>query len=367
MKLEKIYLLQYLCPNSIPLYRLLIRPIFFLFDPEKVHHFAFRCLKLLYALPFGQALERLFHNYQHPDLEQELFGLKFRNPVGLAAGFDKNGVLNEKWSNLGFGFVEVGTVTPRPQVGNPKPRMFRLPKDSAVINRMGFNNEGVEALVGRLRKVKERRIIIGGNIGKNKTTPNDQALEDYKICFEALFPHVDYFVVNVSSPNTPGLRELQEKEPLKRLLLAVQELNQAKSNPKPLLLKIAPDLTDGQLDDIVEIVNETQLDGLVATNTTISRADLVTPTSDVEAIGNGGLSGKPLTQRADEVIRYLRKKAGPDLPIIGVGGIMTPEDAAARLAAGANLIQVYTGFVYAGPDFPRKICKHLVRTGTMKK
>ncbi len=349
------------------MYRFLIRPILFLFDPEKVHNFTFRCLRILYAIPFAQVFERRLHTYHHPDLEQELFGLKFKNPVGLAAGFDKNGVLNDKWSNLGFGFVEVGTVTPRPQDGNPKPRMFRLSKDSAVINRMGFNNEGLEALIGRLKKIKERRIIIGGNIGKNKTTPNDQAVEDYKSCFEGLYPYVDYFVVNVSSPNTPGLRELQEKEPLKRLLVAVQELNQAKPSPKPLLLKIAPDLTDGQLDDIIEIVQETGLDGLVATNTTISRAGLTSNPATVETIGNGGLSGKPLTERANNVIRYLRSKAGPNLPIIGVGGIMTPEDAADRIAAGANLLQVYTGFVYAGPDFPKHICKHLVRQRSFRK
>ena len=349
------------------MYKSLIRPILFRFDPEKVHHFSFKWLKFYYKLPLASAISRSANSFQHPDLEQELFGLKFKNPVGLAAGFDKNGVLNEKWANLGFGFVEIGTVTPRPQVGNPTPRLFRLVTDSAVINRMGFNNEGVEAMVGRLRKIKDRPIIIGGNIGKNKTTPNEQALEDYKICFEALFPFVDYFVVNVSSPNTPGLRDLQEKEPLKRLLLAVQELNQAKEQPKPLLLKIAPDLTDGQLDDILEIVEETGLSGLVATNTTISRAGLATPAERVEEIGNGGLSGKPLTGRATEVIRYLREKAGPDLPIIGVGGIMTPEDAAARLEAGANLIQIYTGFVYQGPKFAKRICKHLAASGVMRK
>ena len=349
------------------MYKSFIRPILFRFDPEKVHHFSFKWLKFYYKLPLASAISRSSNSFQHPDLEQELFGLKFKNPVGLAAGFDKNGVLNEKWANLGFGFVEIGTVTPRPQVGNPTPRLFRLVADSAVINRMGFNNEGVEAMVGRLKKIKDRPIIIGGNIGKNKTTPNEQALEDYKICFEALFPLVDYFVVNVSSPNTPGLRELQEKEPLKRLLLAVQELNQAKEQPKPLLLKIAPDLTDGQLDDIVEIVNEINLDGLVATNTTISREGLATPAERVAEIGNGGLSGKPLTGRATEVIRYLRGKAGPDLPIIGVGGIMTPEDAAARLEAGANLIQIYSGFVYQGPKFAKRICKHLAASGVMRR
>ncbi|MCL4113944.1 UNVERIFIED_CONTAM: hypothetical protein GTU68_065680, partial [Idotea baltica] len=349
---------DYLWRNTKHLYKFLLKPLFFRFDPEKVHNFTFKWLKTLYKIPYVGSIGRTF---KHADLEQEVFGLKFPNPVGLAAGFDKNGIISDNWGNLGFGFMEVGTVTPRPQEGNPKPRLFRLPADEAIINRMGFNNEGLEALVERLKKLDRRQIIVGGNIGKNKTTPNDQAVEDYKICFEGLFPYVDYFVVNVSSPNTPGLRDLQEKEPLMALLRTLQEMNQAKPAPKPMLLKIAPDLTDGQLDDILEIAKETQLSGLVATNTTISRAGLKTDKAEVEAIGNGGLSGKPLRERSTEVIRYLRTKAGPNLPIIGVGGIITPEDAAEKIAAGANLIQVYSGFVYNGPKFPKKICKHFVK------
>lgn len=343
------------------MYRSIVRPLLFRFDPEKVHHFSFWWLQNMYRIPGMGTIGRWLHSYNHPTLEREVFGLKFPNPVGLAAGFDKDGKLAEKWANVGFGFVELGTVTPRPQAGNPKQRLFRLPADQAIINRMGFNNEGVEGLVERLKKIRSKRIVIGGNIGKNKTTPNEDAVEDYRICFEALYPYVDYFVVNVSSPNTPGLRELQEKEPLKALLLSLQELNNAKAKPRPLLLKIAPDLSDGQLDDIAAIVKEIGLDGLVANNTTIDRSNLKTPAEEVANIGAGGLSGKPLTQRSNEVIRYLRKALGPDLPIIGVGGIMRPEDAVERLHAGATLVQVYTGFVYNGPNFPKQICKALVQ------
>ncbi len=343
------------------MYKSIVRPLLFQIDPERVHHLSFRWLRTLYAIPGMGAIGRALHRHDRPDLEREVFGLKFRNPVGLAAGFDKDALLGEKWENVGFGFVEVGTVTPRPQVGNPKQRLFRLPADGGIINRMGFNNGGVEAMVERLKGMKRRGIVIGGNIGKNKDTPNDQAVEDYKICFEALFPYVDYFVVNVSSPNTPGLRDLQDKAPLTKLLQTLQDLNQARPAPKPLLLKIAPDLTDGQLDDIVEIAQTTRLAGLVATNTTISRAGLSTPEGEVEAIGAGGLSGQPLSDRSTEVIRYIRAKAGPELPIIGVGGIMSPEDARAKMDAGATLIQVYTGFVYNGPNFPKQICKALLR------
>ncbi|MEM7035486.1 MAG: quinone-dependent dihydroorotate dehydrogenase [Bacteroidota bacterium] len=343
------------------MYKLLARPLLFLFDPEKIHHFAFRMLGLWFRIPGAARLDRWIHRLTHPDLEREVFGLKFPNPVGLAAGFDKDAKLTDHWSAMGFGFVEIGTVTPRPQVGNPKKRLFRLPKDKALINRMGFNNGGVEAMVARLKKRNSFNLIVGGNIGKNKDTPNEKAAEDYKICFEALFPYVDYFVVNVSSPNTPGLRELQEKEPLTRLLNSLQNLNQKKDKPKPILLKIAPDMGWGQVDDILDIVRDTGLAGLVATNTTVSREGLQTPAAEVEAIGNGGLSGAPLTDRAQEFIRYIREKAGPDLPIIAVGGIMSPEDAVARLKAGATLVQVYTGFVYEGPFLQKKICKAILK------
>lgn len=339
------------------MYKSLLRPLLFRLDPERVHHLSFSFLRTLYSIPGMGAVGRWLHIHKAPGLERELFGLRFPNPVGLAAGFDKDALLAEKWANVGFGFVELGTVTPRPQVGNPQPRLFRLPADQAIVNRMGFNNQGLDAMVARLRAMGKRRLVIGGNIGKNKDTPNERAVEDYVLCFEALFPYVDYFVVNVSSPNTPGLRELQDREPLTQLLRTLQDLNQARPAPKPLLLKIAPDLTEGQLDDIVDIAREVGLSGLVATNTTISREGLESPAGEVEAIGMGGLSGAPLRARATEVIRYIREKAGPDLPIIGVGGIMRPEDAVEKLAAGANLVQVYSGFVYNGPNFAKQICK----------
>lgn len=292
-------------------------------------------------------------------LSRELFGLTFKNPVGLAAGFDKDGKHYEAMSHLGFGFIEIGTVTPKPQIGNPQPRLFRLPKDEALINRMGFNNEGVEALVERLKKGKPENIIIGGNIGKNKVTPNEQATQDYAYCFNALFPYVDYFVVNVSSPNTPGLRELQEKEPLTKLLGMLQVLNISTAAPKPILLKIAPDLTNEQLDDIIEIVGQTNIAGIIAANTTIDRSRLQTPTSKIEKIGNGGLSGQPVKSRATEVIQYLSQKSDGELPIIAVGGIASAKDAKEKLDAGASLVQVYTGLVYEGPGLIKKICSGL--------
>jgi len=293
-------------------------------------------------------------------LEKRILGITFKNPVGLAAGFDKDAKLIDELDALGFGFIEIGTVTPLPQSGNDKPRLFRLPQDKALINRMGFNNEGADAAMQRL-KGKKSNIIVGGNIGKNKVTPNENALNDYALCFEVLFPYVDYFVLNISSPNTPGLRELQDKEPLRKLLMHVKQLSASKAAYKPLLLKIAPDLVDSQLDDIIEILKETKLDGVVATNTTISRDGLSTNTSEVQAIGNGGLSGKPLTERSTYVIRYLRQKLGPQFPIIGVGGIMSTEDAIEKLKAGADLIQIYTGFIYEGPGFVKQINKALLQ------
>jgi dihydroorotate dehydrogenase len=285
-----------------------------------------------------------------------LFGIRFPNPVGLAAGFDKDAKLFGPLSNFGFGFIEIGTVTPKSQSGNPKKRLFRLQADQAVINRMGFNNEGVEAAVKRLEHNKN--IIIGGNIGKNKTTPNENAVDDYLICFEALFDYVDYFVVNVSSPNTPNLRDLQDKAPLTALLNTLQERNANKPKRKPILLKIAPDLTDDQLLDIVEIVQTTQIDGLIATNTTLSREGL---SSDPQLCAEqGGLSGRPLTRRSTEVIRFLHQKSDGKIPIIGVGGIYTPEDAIEKLEAGASLLQLYTGFIYEGPAAVKRINKALI-------
>lgn len=289
------------------------------------------------------------YEVKNPKLEREIFGLKFKNPVGLAAGFDKDAKLYKELSNLGFGFIEIGTLTPKPQDGNPKKRLFRLKEDSAIINRMGFNNGGVLEAVERLKQ--NNGVLIGGNIGKNKNTPNEEATSDYEICFEALFPHVDYFVVNVSSPNTPNLRALQDKEPLTQLLQTLQNLNVAKTKQKPILLKIAPDLTDEQLLDIIDIVKETQIAGVIATNTTLSREGLQSENKSEM----GGLSGKPLTNRSTEVIRFLSQKSNKAFPIIGVGGIHSADDAIEKLEAGASLIQLYTGFIYEGPSLIKEI------------
>jgi len=341
------------------MYKYFVRPLLFLLDAERVHHLVFSTLQLKGSFPgFNRLLTALF-SYQHPSLEKNLFGITFKNPVGLAAGFDKDAKLIDELSSFGFGFIEIGTLTPKPQPGNDKPRLFRLPADQALINRMGFNNGGVEAAVERLKKRKSG-VIVGGNIGKSKVTPNENALDDYAVCMDALYPVVDYFVVNVSSPNTPGLRELQEKEPLRRLLSFVKSRMVANLKPKPVLLKIAPDLTVEQLDDVIEILKETKIDGVIATNTTISRDGLTTDQQTVEQIGAGGLSGKPLRNRSTEVIKYLRRELGPDYPIIGVGGIMSVDDALEKLDAGADLIQLYTGFVYEGPGFVKRILKALV-------
>lgn len=335
-----------------------IKKILFLFSPESVHHFAMRSLKFFRRLPFGEKMLRSCFAIQHSTLRKNVFGLDFPNPIGLAAGFDKDARYLHELACLGFGFVEIGTVTPLPQPGNEKPRLFRLPKDRALINRMGFNNEGATAAAARLKN-RPPGLIIGGNIGKNKITPNEDAASDYEKGFEALFDVVDYFVVNVSSPNTPNLRALQEKEPLKELLNRLQALNSKKSAPKPILLKIAPDLSEDQLNDILEIVQETKLAGIVATNTTTSREGLVSPSPEIEQAGVGGLSGKPLQQRSTEVIRYIHERSEGTIPIIAVGGIFTAGDALEKLEAGASLVQVYTGFIYEGPGIARKICKRL--------
>lgn len=335
------------------------RPLLFSVDPERVHAVLFGTLAIPMSLPGFQSLLRSMFTLRHPQLERKLLGLTFRNPVGLAAGFDKDAKLIDILSCFGFGFIEIGTLTPRPQPGNEKPRLFRLPKDQALINRMGFNNEGVDAACQRL-KSRKSRIIVGGNIGKNKATPNESAREDYIACFNALYEYVDYFVVNVSSPNTPGLRELQEKEPLQQLLQTIKDLSRQKPVPKPVLLKIAPDLTERQLDDIITILQATGADGVVATNTTISRDGLQTTPNELEQVGNGGLSGKPLTQRSTEIIRYLRAKLGRNYPIIGVGGIMTPQDAVDKLRAGADLVQLYTGFIYEGPGVVKRINEEIL-------
>lgn len=338
------------------MYKVLIRPLLFLLNPESAHYFAFAAIRSAMKIPGVKCLISAIYQSKSHEHAITVMGIQFPNPVGLAAGFDKNALLFEELSAFGFGFIEVGTVTPKPQPGNDKPRMFRLPADQGLINRMGFNNDGVEAMVRQLRNRKSA-VIIGGNIGKNKVTPNDAADEDYVKCFEALFDYVDYFVVNVSSPNTPGLRELQEKEPLTRLLNRLTGLNRQKSSPKPILLKIAPDLTNSQLDEIVEIVHETKLQGIIATNTTITRDGLVTDPAITRE--TGGLSGLPVKERSTEVIRYLRYKAGKEMVIIGVGGIFTADDALEKIRAGANLVQVYTGFIYEGPGMIKKIVRKL--------
>ncbi|MDH5367516.1 MAG: quinone-dependent dihydroorotate dehydrogenase [Cyclobacteriaceae bacterium] len=341
------------------MYKFLIRPVFFLFDPEKIHNVTFFLLKILHKIPGVGLLFKSLFFYKNKSLEREVFGLKFPNPVGLAAGFDKDAKLVDELATLGFGFIEIGTLTPKAQSGNDKPRLFRVKKDEGIINRMGFNNGGVAAAVNRLRK-RNSKVLIGGNIGKNKITSNDDAERDYELCFEALYDVVDYFVVNVSSPNTPNLRALQDKEPLKNLLERLQKRNKTKTTEKPILLKIAPDLTNEQLNDIIEIAQEIKLDGLIATNTTISRDALKTSKVKIEEIGAGGLSGKPLTDRSTEVIAYLRKALGADFPIIGVGGIMNEQDAIDKLNAGATLIQIYSGFIYEGPGLVKRINKRLV-------
>ncbi len=344
------------------MYKRIVLPILFRFDAETIHHFATSALKISLAIPGMRWLARRLYVVNDPRLRRTVFGIDFPNPVGMAAGFDKNAELVTELSTLGFGFVEIGTVTPRPQPGNPQPRLFRLKADGGLINRMGFNNKGAGPAAGRLQSLNHQ-LIVGGNIGKNKDTPNEDALHDYQHCFHDLFDTVDYFVVNVSSPNTPGLRDLQEREPLTRLLLALQQDNNAKPSPKPILLKIAPDLTESQLDDIVAIVAETQIAGVIATNTTISRADLQTDSQTVKNIGAGGVSGKPVRNRSTEVIRYLHQKSGGAFPIVGVGGIFTADDALEKLQAGASLIQVYTGFIYEGPAMAKRICKGILDAG----
>jgi dihydroorotate dehydrogenase len=338
------------------MYKGLIRPLLFLMNAEQAHHFTFKTLKVLFQIPGVKAITSLFFG-SLKGREKQVMGLHFKNPVGLAAGFDKDAKLYNELSAFGFGFIEIGTLTPKPQDGNPKPRLFRIVEDEAVINRMGFNNGGLDAAVLRLAK-KKTDIIIGGNIGKNKVTPNDVATSDYIKGVEALHDVVDYFVVNVSSPNTPNLRELQEKEPLKALLKEVKAKNE-ELGAKPLMLKIAPDLTDGQLDDIVGIVNELKLSGVVATNTTISRTGLKASQEKVAAMGAGGLSGKILRERSTEVVRYLRNKLSKDIAIVAVGGIFTGKDAKEKLDAGADLVQVWTGFLYEGPAMVRRMLRSL--------
>lgn len=340
----------------------LLRKVLFLFDAENVHYFATNSLKYILKIPFSKFLFNKLYSIDNPVLERNLFGLTFKNPIGLAAGFDKNATMFNDLEYLGFGFIEIGTVTPKAQNGNERPRLFRLIKDKAILNRMGFNNDGLHAVKERLKKRKKTRLIIGGNIGKNKLTSNEKAIDDYKLCFDELFDVVDYFVVNVSSPNTPNLRELQEKEPLMKILSELQIMNFQKSFQKPILLKIAPDLSFEQLDDIIEIVQETKIAGVIATNTTINRSDLKTENAFVESLGPGGISGKPLSKRSTDVIKYLHEKSNASFPIIGVGGIHSPEDAIEKIRAGASLIQLYTGFIYEGPAIVKKINREIIKS-----
>ena len=336
------------------MYKKIILPVLFLIDPEKVHNIIFSSIKILFKFPFVKFLVSKFYIIDDSRLEKSLFGIKFKNPVGLAAGFDKNAQLYEELTSFGFGFIEIGTVTPKPQSGNPKKRLFRLVEDSAIINRMGFNNIGVEEVIENLKKNKST--LIGGNIGKNKITPNYLAIDDYVTSFNMLFDFVDYFVVNVSSPNTPNLRDLQEKEPLTKLINSLISINRNKKKPKPILLKIAPDLNNNQLLDIISIVKDTGLDGVIATNTTINRNNL----KSLNKNELGGLSGKPLTSRSTEVIKFISKNSNKTIPIIGVGGINTVADALEKFDAGADLIQIYTGFIYEGPNLIRSINKALL-------
>lgn len=367
--------------SSQTMYRV-FRRILFLFSPEWMHYFSMNCLKVLCSVDI---VRRLIHSIFTPHstrirkasrqpetLQKELFRLKFKNPIGLGAGFDKNAQWLRELQTLGFGFIEIGTVTPRPQPGNDKPRLFRLPKDKALINRMGFNNDGAEAVAKRLKEwrhnprltIHDSRLIIGGNIGKNKDTPNDEAWKDYAACFNILHAYVDYFVVNVSSPNTPGLQELQEKESLRKILMHLQMINNGKARSKPILLKISPDITREQLDDVIDLALEIKLDGLVATNTTTSREWLRTTDSRLTEIGSGGLSGQPLKERSNPIIRYIHSKTRGSIPIMASGGIFTGDDALEKFTAGASLIQVWTGFIYEGPGIVKKIAKALLHSGS---
>ncbi|PIE50060.1 MAG: dihydroorotate dehydrogenase (quinone) [Flavobacteriales bacterium] len=342
------------------MYKSIIRPMLFQFDPEKVHHFTFSALKFFNKIPF---LMRLVapKPIKNKKLERELFGLKFDNPVGLAAGFDKNAVLYNELADLGFGFVEIGTVTPKAQAGNPKKRLFRLPEDKAVINRMGFNNEGLASAIQQLKKNK-KKIIIGGNIGKNTATAPENYTEDYLTCFQGLHPYVDYFVLNVSCPNVGSHAKLEDADYLKELITAVQKINQKENQPKPILLKIAPDLNEIQLDEIIDLVAETKIDGVIAANTSVDRTGLKTSTERLNEIGNGGLSGQPIKDKSTKIIQYLAEKSNKAFPIIGVGGIHSAEDAMEKINAGADLVQIYTGFIYEGPKLINDINQAILKS-----
>ena len=336
------------------MYKKIISPFLFLFDPEKIHTFTFFLLKVFFKIPILGFIIESFYKVESPKLTRKLFGLTFENPVGIAAGFDKNATHISEFEKFGFGFIEIGTVTPKPQEGNPKKRLFRLKEDSAIINRMGFNNDGVAKIKNRL--MKKHKVLIGGNIGKNKITPNSQAKNDYLICFRELYNHVDYFVINVSSPNTPGLRELQSKEFLNDLFIDLNKLRSKEIIKKPILIKISPDLSKEKILEILEVIDTNNIDGIIATNTTIDYPNLKSKNKNE----TGGLSGAPLYDKSNKVISFISKKTNGKLPIIGVGGISTPEQAVKKIEAGAHLIQLYTGIIYEGPGIVRKINKKLL-------
>lgn len=341
------------------MYKLFLKPIFFLFDPEKVHHFVFTIVKFACKIPFISGLLRSCYQVKSKKLERNLFGLTFANPVGLAAGFDKNAVLYNELANFGFGFIEIGTVTPKAQVGNPKKRLFRLVKDNGIINRMGFNNNGVKEAVKNLKKNKHK-VIIGGNLGKNTNTNPDNYTNDYLEVFNELHAFVNYFVLNVSCPNVGSHAKLTDKDYLEELIFAVQKENNKKEEQKPILLKIAPDLNTVQLDEIIALVAETKIDGVIATNTSVSRENLKTSEKKLQAIGYGGLSGQPIKDKSTEVIKYLATKSNKAFPIIGVGGVHSKKDALEKIEAGADLVQIYSGFIYEGPSLVKKINKALL-------
>jgi dihydroorotate dehydrogenase len=341
------------------MYKRLFRPLLFLIDPETVHHLIVIFIRIIYRIPGITGIIRNIFTVKNRNLTRELFGLNFPNPVGLAAGFDKNAAFFREFMLFGFGFVEIGTVTPLGQTGNPKPRLFRIPKDHGLINRMGFNNMGLDSAIQKLKK-KPAGLIIGGNIGKNTLTPNDKAVDDYAKCFDGLYPYVDYFVINVSCPNICDLSELQDKEQLRGILVRLSEIRSSKESRKPILVKISPDLNYNQIDDVMELITLTGMDGIVATNTTTSRDNLLTGHELIDKIGKGGMSGEPLRNRSNEIIKYIYKKSGGSLTIIGSGGIMSPEDAKEKILAGAKLIEIYTGFIYDGPGIVKRINKALI-------
>ena len=342
------------------MYKLIIRPIFFLFDPEKIHYFTFSLVKFLSKIPFVSSIFRSLYQVNHKKLERNLFGLTFKNPVGLAAGFDKNAVLYNELADFGFGFIEIGTVTPEGQEGNPKKRLFRLKDDKGIINRMGFNNEGLQAAITQLKKNKGK-VIIGGNIGKNTATKPENYTADYTQCFEELHPYVDYFVLNVSCPNVSSHAKLEDADYLKELITEVQKINNSKSVQKPILLKIAPDLNTNQLDEIIELVAVTKIDGIIASNTSVDRTGLKASETRLKEIGNGGLSGQPIKEKSTKVIKYLADNSNKAFPIIGVGGIHSEKDALEKIDAGADLVQIYTGFIYEGPSLVKRINKAILK------